>query len=367
VEIPLRKKAAAVICFAHFCDWDPQEIHDLDAGTVEQVGQTLAVAIVVYSDGGEVTFPIRRRIEVNAPSIRWGFPGYACVSHYQDSARKSRNELDEIGDWGWFRLQSDVLEGNYPVDAATGAPKPSLWLFALPNPHPEKSLAALRLRSVSDDPLLVCGITLFHGRQHPLRYERLTLYRLSLPDGSGEWSVDVDLGVVARSYRLGKFEPREWLAAPDAGLGSRRQPGDRRHLYVEVTASSDATLRLRDGRGGREFEFALAQVQAGKEMPGTPAGSRIEVLETEKTWIHGKVTDAATGRPTPVRLAFYSREGRYIPPYGHRTEVDAGTFKDWGASGCQRRLYTLPRCLLQESESWIRHPTTRHQTLTEGR
>jgi hypothetical protein len=143
--------------------------------------------------------------------------------------------------------------------------------------------------------------------------------------------VDVDLGVVARSYRLGKFEPREWLAAPDAGLGSRRQPGDRRHLYVEVTASSDATLRLRDGRGGREFEFALAQVQAGKEMPGTPAGSRIEVLETEKTWIHGKVTDAATGRPTPVRLAFYSRDGRYIPPYGHRTEVDAGTFKDWGA------------------------------------
>lgn len=329
VEIPLRS-TASFICFAHFCDWDPHETHDLDAETVEQVGQKLAEAVLVYSDGSEAAFPIRRRIEVNAPSLRWGFPGYACVSHHKDSTRKSRNEADEIAEWGWFRLQSDVLEGNYPVDPATGASKPSLWLFALPNPYPDKGLSSLRLRSESEDPLLVCGITLFHGRQHPLRYERLTLYRLTLPDSSGQWSVDVDLGVVARTYGLGKFEPEKWLAAPDAGLGSRMEPGDGRHLYAEVTASPDATLLLRDGRG-REFEFALGQVQAGREMPGTPPGPRIEVLDTRKTWIHGKVSDTATGNPTPVRLAFYSKDGRYIPPYGHRTEVDTGTFKDWGA------------------------------------
>ncbi|HEU0139813.1 MAG TPA: CehA/McbA family metallohydrolase [Bryobacteraceae bacterium] len=330
VEIPLSNKAG-FICFAHFCDWDPHETPDFDAVTVEQVGQTLAEAVLIYSGGGEAAFPIRRRIEVNAPSITWGFPGYACVSHYQDSARKSRNELDEVGDWGWFRLQSDVLEGNYTVDASTGAPKPSLWLFALPNPHPDRRLSALRLRAAGQDPLLVCGVTLFHGRQHPLRYERLTLYRLTLPDASGQWSTEVDLGVVARSYHLGKFDPQEWLDAPDAGLGSRTTAVDTRHLYIEVTASSEATLLLRDGRGGRQFEFALGQVTAGKEMPGTPAGSRIEILETAKTWIHGSVADAATGRPTPVRLAFRSSDGRYIPPYGHRTEVDAGTFKDWGA------------------------------------
>ena len=330
VDIAIQNKAS-FICFAHFCDWDPHEVHDLDAGTVEQVGQTLAEAVLIYSDGSQAAFPIRRRIEVNAPSIRWGFPGYACVSHFQDSARQSRNEVDEIAEWGWFRLQSDVLEGNYTVDATTGAPKPSLWLFALPNPYRDKSLAALRLRAASDDPVLVCGITLFHGQQHPLRYERLTIYRLTLPEASGQWSVDIDLGVVARVYRLGKFEAREWLAAQDAGWGSRRDPGDRRHLCVELTASSDATLLLREERSKREFEFALSELQAGKEMPGTPARPRIEVLETEKTWIHGKVTDAATGKPTPVRLAFYSRDGRYIPPYGHRTEVDAGTFKDWGA------------------------------------
>jgi hypothetical protein len=32
-----------------------------------------------------------------------------------------------------------------------------------------------------------------------------------------------------------------------------------------------------------------------------------------------------------VRLAFRSKEGRYIPPYGHRTDVNDGWFQDYGA------------------------------------
>src|ERR1019366_7240219 len=47
--------------------------------------------------------------------------------------------------------------------------------------------------------------------------------------------------------------------------------------------------------------------------------------------LHGKVVDSATGLPTPVRLAFRSKEGRYIPPYGHRTEINDEWFQDYGA------------------------------------
>ena len=41
--------------------------------------------------------------------------------------------------------------------------------------------------------------------------------------------------------------------------------------------------------------------------------------------------EAATRCPTPVRLAFRSKEGRYIPPYGHRTEINDAWFEDYGA------------------------------------
>ena len=57
----------------------------------------------------------------------------------------------------------------------------------------------------------------------------------------------------------------------------------------------------------------------------------MEILEPQKAWLHARVLDAATRHPTPVRLALRSQEGRYIPPYGHRAEINDGWFQDYGA------------------------------------
>ena len=54
-------------------------------------------------------------------------------------------------------------------------------------------------------------------------------------------------------------------------------------------------------------------------------------LSTDRRWVHCRVLDPESKRPTPVRLAFRSKEGRYIPPYGHRTEINDGWFQDYGA------------------------------------
>ena len=51
---------------------------------------------------------------------------------------------------------------------------------------------------------------------------------------------------------------------------------------------------------------------------------RIELLEPQKVWLHGRVLDSGTRRPTPVRLGFRSQQGRYIPPYGHSSANDIG-------------------------------------------
>jgi len=53
---------------------------------------------------------------------------------------------------------------------------------------------------------------------------------------------------------------------------------------------------------------------------------------------NGRVLDGATRRPTPVRLAFRSRDGRYIPPYGHRREINNGWFQDYGGDLKLRRV-----------------------------
>jgi hypothetical protein len=57
----------------------------------------------------------------------------------------------------------------------------------------------------------------------------------------------------------------------------------------------------------------------------------VEILQREKVWLNGQAIESATQRPTPVRLAFRSAQGRYIPPYGHRAEINDGWFQDYGA------------------------------------
>jgi hypothetical protein len=330
VEIPLTERKAGYICLAQFCDWFESDMCPNNPGCeerdedVDPVGARLADAVLVYSDTGETTFPIRRRFEVSAPSIMWGQLCFGAVAHRADAARGLTDPLAHANDWG--DLQTGVTERAY--DNGT------LWICALQNPHPDRALRSLRLRGAGG-PLVVCGVTLFHGIEHPLRYDRLTLYRVMLPEGGAEerdrWQASIDLGVVARTYALPEFQADSWLAAPNVGIGGRDKiPKNARHLYVELTAAHDATLSLVDKKNARTYTFELARVAAGQELAGVEHQTRIEVLERHKVWLHGKVTDTATGLPTPARIAFRSKDGRYIPPYGHRSEINDAWFQDYG-------------------------------------
>jgi hypothetical protein len=331
VEIPLGKRARFV-CLATFCDWDENETPPPGKDVIEKVGQCLAQAELIYEDGSKTSLPLRRRFEVNSPRVIWGHISFNAVEDRKFGSSELTAPLPRATDWGFLQTGLSTGLEDYAISEGSG----TIWICALPNPQPQRVLKVLRLEAASDDPLLVCGLTLFHGGENPLRHERLSLYRLTLPQASaeekGRWAVSVDLGVVARTFALPDFDPETWLAASSVGLGEHTQaPKRTRHLYVELSASPEATLVLDDTKTGRRYDFDLGQVAAGGEIEGTRAGARVEVLERDKCWLHGEVVDTATRRPTPVRLSFRSPNGRYIPPYGHRTEINYPWFQDYGA------------------------------------
>jgi hypothetical protein len=328
VVIRLQERAG-FLCLAGFCDWDKNEKPAPGDDVAEQVGQLLAEATLVYEDGSSRSLAIRRRFEVGAPSYPWGHLSFASRPHRRDAPRRITDQLASGMDWG--ELQTAVADNAYG-----GSPLGTLWVSALRNPEPEKTVRELRVEARAEAVFFLCGLTLFRGRESPLRYERLRLYRITLPEAAageeGRFTVEVDLGIVARSWAPRRFEPEAWLRAPHAGLGERSEPiAGGRHLYAEVTASAEATLVLADTKSWRRYAFDLGQVSPGKELEARPAGARVEVLERDKAWVQGRVLDAATRQPTPVRLAFRSKEGRYIPPYGHRTEINDAWFEDYGA------------------------------------
>jgi hypothetical protein len=324
LEIPVGR-AATFLCLAQFCDWDPSEKPEPDSGAFEKAGQELARLTLVYEDDAEHAHPIRRRFEVNSLSVPWGHLCFCALPHRQDAPRRLTDPLRNAMDWG--DLQMAAWSGDYPGASDVQA---TLWISAIENPAPERMIKSLRFEAGSEDPVFLCGATLFHGKDNPLRYERLAPLRIELPKGTAyepdRWTATVDLGVIARTYPGHAFEADRWLSSPSPGLGEVRPAGPAQYFMIELAASPEATLTVEDSKTGHRDEFPMRQVYENRE----PA-ARVQFLDRERTWLHGRVTDRESGRLTPVRIAFQSSDGRYIPPYGHRTEINASWFQDYGA------------------------------------
>jgi len=328
VEIALGRKAH-FLCLASFCDFDENESPEQGMDVFQKVGQHLADVTLVYEDDGTHVLPIRRRYETNAVVNPWGHLSFGSLPPGKKGAMKLTDPLRTAMQWG--NLQTVVTE-NFAGGPGLGI----VWVCALENPEPERSIRALRIEARSEDSLVICGLTLYHRAEKPLRCEPRALYRLTLPAPAAEdearWQVKVDLGTLGRTFALPDFDPEAWLAAPAAGLGEKAAVNPAaRHLYVEVIASAGATLTLTDSITGKEYAFELARVVPGSELEAAEGGGRIEIVEHGRRWLHCRVLDSESMRPTPVRLAFRSKEGRYIPPYGHRTEINDGWFQDYGA------------------------------------
>lgn len=328
VEIPLAQKAH-FLCLASFSDFDNNEAPAPGEDLFQKVGQQLADVTLIFDDGETCVLPIRRRFETNAPVEFWGHLSFAARPQGKLRATKLTDALGDATEWGFLQRS---IGGSTSGSPGTGI----VWVCALENPAPHRILRAVRLETTSHDTLVICGLTLYHRPSHPLRFDPRCIYRIRLPEPAAEeedrWQVDVDLGEIGRTFVLPGFDPETWLAAPGKGLGEEAKvaPGSR-FLYAEVIANNDATVTLGDARTGRHYSFELSQVVAGAELAATEGSAGIEVVERSRQWVHCQILDSETKRPTPVRLALRSKEGRYIPPYGHRADINDAWFQDYGA------------------------------------
>jgi hypothetical protein len=327
-EIAVGKKAN-FLCLTSFCDSDPNEDPKPGVDVFQKVGQRLADVTLVYEDGGTHALPLRRRFETHSVVNPWGHLSFTALPSGALRPTKINDPLGNATEWG--SLQTTVGGSR-----AGGPDLGMLWVCALENPEPSRTIRAVRFEGAAEDVVVICGMTLYHGQGHPLRSEPRAVYRITLPEAAAKdesrWRVEVDLGTVARTYILPDFDPEAWLAAPAKGLGERVSVNSRaRYLYAEVVASLGATLRLNDSKAGKHYAFDLARVVPGNELQATDGGGAIEIIEQGRKWVHFQVLDGESKQPTPVRLALCSKEGRYIAPYGHRTEVNDAWFQDYGA------------------------------------
>ena len=109
-------------------------------------------------------------------------------------------------------------------------------------------------------------------------------------------------------------------------------PIDPAPLVVDVALAPDAMLSFPGWR------------LAAADLDGSvgASGDGIEIRPLAPPDVRVEITLSADGEPTPARVRFVEADGRYLPPLGHREEINPAAFEDTGAGVILGRRYSMP-------------------------
>ncbi len=310
---------ASHLVVAHFADsWrDPsgERPPGMPVGWVLPTGEPLARYEITFADGGTRAVEIRRRFEIADGIIGWGFVPFAAIGHRADEALDWRGPHPRQEPGRYVAAGQAGLLAMLP--GSWGAAKTGVADF-VPTPLDD---ATYWLHAID------AALTLFHGTADPLvPSPRL---QVLVEGGAGDLP-EIDLGVAIRSRPLPLAPsldrapgrgPVGWgPSIKDAPHVSRPANGASRTV-VDVAAAADARIAI-DG-----WEVAVAGIGAGTVSPD--GRIRIRPLPPADVRVDMRIT--ADDELTPSRVRFVAADGRYLPPLGHREEINPGLLEDTGA------------------------------------
>lgn len=283
-----------------------------------ELGDHVATYRLEYADGDTVDTPILRRFAIQQSRIGWGASAFAAVTAEAPEVTIPVN--DAIAVHG--AATEPYGRGETRVHAGRDHAREHLWIYALPNPHPDKPIHRIVL-SPGAEQAAIYAVTVTQLQEHPLRPGVRRKARLTLPAGAqlnaiGEYDdLAIDLGTVISARAALAYDAARWL-----GADPNVQPEpDANAVLVEYSAHPAARLYV-GLPDGSHVAYDLAS-------PGgaTPGGELVAVNPADRL-VHVRVVDKATGRPVPVRLHLHGAHGEYLPPRGHHRKVNRFWFED---------------------------------------
>lgn len=301
-----------------------------------ELGQDVATYTLEYSDGSRAVTPIRRRFAIQQSRIRWGASAFAALPARQASAVRSVSEDLALA----RQPQATYGRGETRHDSGRGGE--NLWIYALPNPAPDKTIRRIILTPQSER-ALIYGITTTDLVDHPLRPGVRQKLRLQLPAGAKLNSlqeldeVAIDLGVVISARAALDYDHDRWL-----GVEPNVQPvQSQQAVLIEYVAHPQAKLYV--GRAGA--------APAVYDLTPQPAPNTGELITVNPAWrpVTVRVVEQETQQPAAVRIHFHGAQGEYLPPRGNHRKVNPYWFEDnYGefVNGLNQYAYIRGECLV---------------------
>ncbi len=324
---------ATHIVIAHFADsWRDaagERLPGQPVGWVLPTGEPLARYDVRTADGDIHSVGIRRRFEIADGIIGWGFLPFSAIGHRADEALDWRGPHERLGTGRYAPTGHAGPLGMLPGSwgpAQTGVadfvPTPdddiTYWLHVIPlggRVEPEELAVTPIGAPRPGRGVVIAAVTVFDGRADPLV---VSPRRQILVTGAG--LPDVDLGVAIQARPVAR--PIGTAAGP-VGWGRPRPPepaAAEDRVIVDLAVAPDARIRF------GAWDVAVADLDRG----ATSGDGRMRIQPLAPPSVRTTVHITADGEPTATRVRFVAADGRYLPPLGHREEVNTGLLEDSG-------------------------------------
>lgn len=335
IHIPLANAKAAWAVFLH-CVADmptPYLAHFADdRPDGNWLGTPVSEYCFHYADGTSAASLIRRRFAIQQPRIGWGASAFEAVPHRKpavyDTVMESlaRGSLPATG-YGYGEVRHD-----------SGRAMENLWLYAMPNPHPDKAIARLSLTPLQEVST-VYGLSLSPLEPHPLRWLPRRKLRIPVPHDlevtelQDLRGLDMDLGKVISARLVTDYTSQPWN--PDLPDVQPVLVPD--EVIVEYTGHAAARL------------YAIRK--SGPEVIWDPVASgpspACQVTESHQP-VTLRFVEKGNGQPVSVRLHLHGMHGEYLPPKGAHRRVNPNWFEDnYGefVNGHNQYAYVAGECV----------------------
>lgn len=311
-EIPLHDSQAAWLIFLHAVEdrstnyLDHFADSDVDGN---ELGDHVSDYTLEYADGTRHETPILRRFATQQSRIRWGASPFAAAPALPPLVFTSATEDALLG-----RSARPYGRGETRTSSGRERTAEKLWLYALPNPHPEKAIRRLLLTPAKER-AAIWAVTATQLVEHPLRPGIRRKVRVTLPDdvtlnALGECEeIAIDLGTVISARAVLEYDHDAWLGGEPNVQPERSE----REIVVEYAAHPNARLYI-----GSETVYDLADL---------PDAGIVEVALAYRP-VTVRVVEKGSGRQVPVRIHLHGAHGEYLPPRGRHRKVNPHWFED---------------------------------------
>jgi hypothetical protein len=307
------------------------DIRELDANSdgfyspargTGRLGEAAADYIFQYTDGTEIRHTLRRRHEIGMFQRVWGENAFECVAHKKPrTLRPLTAQLDQKVPWdpglnyAWGTTQTQVMQPDL---------LPWInWVWAWPNPHPRKTLAALRIEP-REAVLVLSGLAAGSVQSQPCRWETRRKAVLRLPqsaafqpalDTEGRLSqIQLDLGQVISAEPRALYPNDRWTKSQHNECPALSEE----ELIVEYTAHPEACFHFEDGS-------TLPVSSVGEKR----AGRRLQPVAPATQTVTLRVVETDGGKPVPVKLHVHGEAGEYLSPVDRHRRPNTAWYEDY--------------------------------------